>query len=55
MNLTVINERYDMIIAVLTEVSKLYGVNAKETRIIAVESESLSDVRSYQFVANRSF
>ena len=44
------DERYDVIIAVLTEVSKLRGVNDTEIRTIAVGI--LSDVRSFQFVAN---
>ena len=39
-----------MIIAVLTEVSKLCGVIDTEIRV--VEVGILSDVRSYQFVAN---
>ena len=50
MNIAVIDERYDVIIAVLTKVSKLRGVNDTEIRTIAVGI--LSDVRSFQFVAN---
>jgi len=50
MNIAVIDERYDVIIAVLTKVSKLRGVNDTEIRTIAVGI--LSDVRSYQLVAN---
>jgi hypothetical protein len=50
MNIAVIGERSDVIIAVLTEVSQLRGVRDTEIRTIAVGL--LCDVRNYQFVAN---